>query len=94
MPILDIHVISLVKDELAILEKDGDEDKVSSSNQRRHLLGTLLKAPQIPYDSTKPYVIGLTGGLASGKSSIRKDLENLGVATIDCDKLGNSIFSI
>lgn len=33
-------------------------------------------------------MIGLTGGLASGKSTIRKDLENLGAATIDCDKLG------
>ncbi len=33
-------------------------------------------------------MIGLTGGLASGKSNIRKDLEGLGAATIDCDKLG------
>jgi dephospho-CoA kinase len=33
----------------------------------------------------------LTGGLASGKSNIRKDLENLGAATIDCDKMGIKI---
>lgn len=37
-------------------------------------------------------MIGLTGGLASGKSTIRKDLENLGAATIDCDKLGEYNF--
>ena len=90
MPTLDIHVISVIKDETALLENNGDEDKVSSSNQRRRLLGTLLKPPKIPYDSSKPYVVGLTGGLASGKSSIRKDLENLGVATVDCDKLGKN----
>ena len=42
--------------------------------------------------SDQPYVIGLTGGMASGKSAIRDDLEKLGAATIDCDKLGISSF--
>ena len=46
----------------------------------------------MPYDSEKPCVIGLTGGLASGKSTIRKDLEELGAATIDCDKLGHESY--
>ena len=87
LPPLEIHIINIVSD--VFFENDGDESKVSSSNQRRRLLGTLLKEPIKPYDSLKPYVIGLTGGLASGKSAIRKDLENMGVATIDCDKLGN-----
>ena len=45
---------------------------------------------QIKYDKAKPYLIGLTGGLASGKSTVRKELEKLSLATIDCDKLGNS----
>lgn len=74
------------------MENNGDEDKVSSSNERRRLLGTLLKAPYIPYNPNKPYVIGLTGGLASGKSNIRNDLEKLGVPTIDCDKLGHKTY--
>ena len=34
-------------------------------------------------------MIGLTGGTASGKSSICKRLEKLGAAIVDCDKLGN-----
>lgn len=38
---------------------------------------------------SKPYVIGLTGGSASGKSSIARHLENLGAGIIDCDKLGH-----
>lgn len=86
LPELEIHVVELIPDFNGDL---GDEDKVSSSNKRRHHLGTLLKAPYIPYNSSKPYVIGLTGGLASGKSNIRNDLEELGAATIDCDKLGH-----
>jgi phosphopantetheine adenylyltransferase/dephospho-CoA kinase len=46
LPLLDIHVIDLVKEsELVLNEHKGDEEKVSSSNERRHLLGTLLKPP-------------------------------------------------
>ena len=37
-----------------------------------------------------PYVIGLTGGIASGKSSVCKRLESMGAAIVDCDKLGVS----
>ncbi len=44
------------------------------------------------YEHDKPYIIGLTGGLASGKSSIRKRLETLGAATIDCDQLGHRTY--
>ena len=37
--------------------------------------------------STGPYLIGLTGGSASGKSAIAKRLSNLGAYPIDCDKV-------
>jgi hypothetical protein len=48
LPRLDIHVIGLVKeDEHVLHENAGDEDKVSSSNIRRHLLGTLLRPPYV-----------------------------------------------
>lgn len=36
---------------------------------------------------TDPYLIGLTGGTASGKSSIAKRLVTLGAYCIDCDKV-------
>lgn len=36
-----------------------------------------------------PYVIGLTGGIASGKTSVCRRLEKLGAGVIDCDKLGH-----
>jgi hypothetical protein len=37
---------------------------------------------------TSPYVIGLTGGIASGKSALCGRLEKLGAGVVDCDKLG------
>ena len=35
-----------------------------------------------------PYIIGLTGSTASGKSSVCGRLERLGAVIIECDKLG------
>lgn len=37
-------------------------------------------------------MIGLTGGSGSGKSSIAKQLEDLGAVRIDCDKLGHEVY--
>ena len=42
---LTIHVVELIKE--ADLVDKGDEDKVSSSNERRHILGTLIKPPYV-----------------------------------------------
>ena len=40
------------------------------------------------YDpTTGPYLIGLTGGIASGKSSIFKRLVAMGAYAVDCDKV-------
>lgn len=35
----------------------------------------------------KPYIIGLTGGIASGKSSALKVFSQQGIPVIDCDKI-------
>ena len=37
---------------------------------------------------TRPYVVGLTGGIASGKTSVCSRLKSQGAAIVDCDKLG------
>lgn len=37
-------------------------------------------------------MIGLTGGSGSGKSSIARQLEDLGAVRIDCDKLGHEVY--
>ena len=38
-------------------------------------------------------MIGLTGGLATGKTSIRKHLEKLGAVTVDCDLLVHQTYN-
>ncbi|MEM7477912.1 MAG: dephospho-CoA kinase [Planctomycetota bacterium] len=41
--------------------------------------------------SQKPYVIGIVGGIASGKSLAAKILSDLGAETIDADKIGHEV---
>ncbi|KAF7665195.1 hypothetical protein LDENG_00149950 [Lucifuga dentata] len=87
---LVLHEIQLLKD---AHHTEIEEEKISSSSLRSRLLGTLLK----PLKDTShlpplPYVIGLTGGSGSGKSSISRRLEGLGAVWIDSDKLGHETY--
>ena len=45
-------------------------------------------------DSKSPYIIGLTGGIACGKSSVRAELQRLGAAVVDCDVLGHAAYAV
>ncbi|XP_009954845.1 PREDICTED: bifunctional coenzyme A synthase, partial [Leptosomus discolor] len=47
---------------------------------------------QDPALPSRPYVIGLTGGTGSGKTSIAKLLGHLGAFLIDADKLGHAVY--
>ncbi|XP_054080645.1 bifunctional coenzyme A synthase isoform X2 [Rissa tridactyla] len=47
---------------------------------------------QDPTLPSRPYVIGLTGGTGSGKTSIAKLLGQLGAFLIDADKLGHAVY--
>lgn len=47
--------------------------------------------PNLP---AKPYIIGLTGGIASGKSSISEHLEALGCGCINCDQIAHRMYDI
>ncbi|XP_030751952.1 bifunctional coenzyme A synthase-like [Sitophilus oryzae] len=69
-----------------------EETKVSSSNLRLRLLGTLLNPIVQKEIPKRPYVIGLTGGIASGKSGVASHLENLNVPVINCDKIGHKLY--
>lgn len=71
---MDIDVIHLVDGEDTVLS----ETKLSSSARRRELLGSILRSPVAKEIPAKPYVIGLTGGIASGKSHIAKFLATQG----------------
>lgn len=88
LPLLDIISIDLVEfpDHL-----DEEEAKISSSTGRMRQLGTLLKPPrELPVKT--PYIIGLTGGIASGKSSIGQRLAKLGAQVLDCDKIAHELY--
>ncbi len=55
-------------------------------------VGSLLRPVLKHYAPKKPYVIGLAGGSASGKSTMSKRLEKLGAAVVDCDGLGHKAY--
>ncbi|CAB3220678.1 unnamed protein product [Arctia plantaginis] len=89
---IDVHVIGLAPDTSP--QKDiEEENKVSSSNQRMRLLGTLLRPP-VPNLNIPdwPYVIGLAGGIGSGKSSVAQKLKNKGAAIVDCDLIAHELY--
>lgn len=46
--------------------------------------------PEVP---PRPYRIGLTGGIASGKSNVCKELATLGAGVVNCDLLGNNLLT-
>ncbi|XP_058800308.1 bifunctional coenzyme A synthase-like [Phymastichus coffea] len=87
---LDIYVVKLVED---ANHTEHEETKISSSNNRIRLLGTRLKTPNLDGKAILPYIIGLTGGIASGKSSVANKLQNLGAGLINCDLLAHSLYA-
>ncbi|XP_010583925.1 PREDICTED: bifunctional coenzyme A synthase isoform X1 [Haliaeetus leucocephalus] len=90
LPELALYEILLMKDPE---HSQNEEEKISSSSLRQRLLGTLLRPPrQDPALPSRPYVIGLTGGTGSGKTSIAKLLGHLGAFLIDADKLGHAVY--
>lgn len=90
--LMEVVVIDLVEDTCHAPE---EEEKVSSSSQRRRLLGQLLHhvTPK-PHLPNKPYRVGVTGGIASGKSNVCFELEKVGAKTINCDRLGHKAYQI
>uniref|UniRef100_A0A8D8S0P4 Bifunctional coenzyme A synthase n=1 Tax=Cacopsylla melanoneura TaxID=428564 RepID=A0A8D8S0P4_9HEMI len=90
---MDVVSVPLLPSEEKVDEVE--EDKVSSSNLRMRELGCLRKPVQ-PRPNLKPYpyLIGLTGGIASGKSTIGKYLESKGAGLINCDLLGHQAYDV
>uniref|UniRef100_A0A182NM99 Bifunctional coenzyme A synthase n=1 Tax=Anopheles dirus TaxID=7168 RepID=A0A182NM99_9DIPT len=88
---LQVYTIELLDDESTV---DDKEDKISSSNQRMDLLGTRLRPrkPAPAHLPPKPYIIGLVGGIAAGKSKMLERFRDLGAGIIDCDKIGHQLY--
>lgn len=95
-PELAVHVVDLIQDTNETNEEAMRrlrEKKVSSSLLRVQKLGTIMNPP-IPNTSIpkRPYLIGLTGGIASGKTAIGRYLETKGFGYINYDLLGHKTY--
>lgn len=98
---LEAHIIDIITEETDVFipGKSDAEEKMSSTIERHKLLGKLLRPvngnprKRQHESSQRPYIIGLTGGIASGKSAISKRLEKLGAAVINCDLLGHLAYA-
>ena len=89
---LDLHVIDLLSDDNSDLAPTlQSETKLSSSGERIRSLGLLRKEPNVIRRS-KPYVIGMTGGIATGKSAVSRRIQRLGASAINCDLLGHQAY--
>ncbi|XP_073955843.1 bifunctional Phosphopantetheine adenylyltransferase - Dephospho-CoA kinase [Choristoneura fumiferana] len=90
LPLLDTYVIGLAADNR---QTNEEEEKVSSSNHRMRLLGTVLRPPvENPNIPAWPYIIGLAGGIASGKSNIAEKLRAKGAAIVNCDFIAHDLY--
>ena len=92
---LAVVVIGLVEADEAQADASG---KLSSSGLRRASYGQFRgdesEWSRSSDSSAWPYVIGLTGGIASGKSSIAKMFSEVpNSRVLDCDKLGWNAYS-
>lgn len=68
--------------------------KMSSSWLRRHALGSFVtrsEGDRLVHSalSTGPYMVGLTGGIAAGKTFVRELMKESGIDVLDCDALGH-----
>ncbi|XP_052555963.1 bifunctional coenzyme A synthase [Tympanuchus pallidicinctus] len=87
---LELFEIELMEDPY---HGHNEEEKISSSSLRQRLLGTLLRPPRdSPTLPPRPYIIGLTGGSGSGKTSIAQRLGQMGAFLIDADALGHAAY--
>ncbi|XP_063236707.1 bifunctional coenzyme A synthase isoform X2 [Bacillus rossius redtenbacheri] len=92
LPRLDVHTVQLLETDRPAEEEE--EKKLSSSNRRLRLLGTRLRTPPPRPDlPARPYVVGLTGGIASGKSSLSGHLRALGAGVVECDALAHGLYA-
>lgn len=60
----------------------------SDTNQIYYIL-----QPKTNLDS-RPYIIGLTGGIASGKTNIANFLKTLGAGIINCDAVAHDLYKV
>ncbi|KAI1724966.1 dephospho-CoA kinase domain-containing protein [Ditylenchus destructor] len=89
-PKLEVHVVPTLD---ANDDPVSNESKLSSSCYRRRELGTLLREPANKLPNKSPYIIGLIGGIASGKNQVSKLLANQGCHVIVCKDVEHELYN-
>ncbi|OAF71247.1 hypothetical protein A3Q56_00995, partial [Intoshia linei] len=84
-----------IGDEKFYYRKYLKNNLISSTNYRIDMLGTLISNNKYQYTDfyKNVYVIGLTGSIASGKSSISKLISEYDSIVIDADKICHEIYN-
>jgi phosphopantetheine adenylyltransferase/dephospho-CoA kinase len=95
LPPLEVLCLPLV-DEAGEGGEVSEEAKLSSSSVRKARLAVLQRGDETTWARVTPpgtpYVVGLTGGIASGKSTVARHLrEALGATCLDCDQLAHEV---
>ena len=90
---LEIEQIEILDDRLST-ESSVYEEKISSSNQRKQILGTRIAPSKKTKFKSESLIIGVTGGIACGKSALTEKIVNMfkthfEVIAVDCDKLAH-----
>ena len=49
--------------------------------------------PQSANNGSRPIVVGIVGGIASGKSAVSRQLQELGALRVDADKIGHGVLN-
>lgn len=93
---LKVHIVDLLEDgdpsDKDLMQR-LNETKISSSILRMNKLGTIIRPPAPnPSIPDKPYLIGLTGRVASGKTNVGEYLRSLGLGYINYDILGHKTY--
>ena len=85
MSTMDMHKVPLIA---------VTDEKLSSTQQRKNQLGMYQEKVSTKKHKQRspPYIIGLTGGTCSGKTSIATYLATKGAHIINCDRLGHEAY--
>ncbi|XP_035209754.1 bifunctional coenzyme A synthase-like [Stegodyphus dumicola] len=87
---LSMYIVDLVQN---ANRNPEEEEKMSSSTNRMHLLGKPLLKSQIIPNSNTSYIILLKGQLMSGKSYIAKCFQQFGVFLVCCNDVIHSVLN-
>eukprot|EP01059_Diplonema_ambulator_P036993 TRINITY_DN9567_c1_g1_i1.p1 TRINITY_DN9567_c1_g1~~TRINITY_DN9567_c1_g1_i1.p1 ORF type:complete len:721 (+),score=242.84 TRINITY_DN9567_c1_g1_i1:1063-3225(+) len=95
MPPMDVVITGLIDSKGELVAQLPHNEKLSSTGLRQKALMSVLDGGYLMCRRQvgAPYIVGLTGGIATGKTTASKWLEEAGAEMVDADKLGHSAYA-